>query len=96
MKRRNEYTIKQALDEMIESYGMKAKLNSVKATEAWEKMVGKMIAKHTRNVYVKNRKLFIFLDSAPLKQELSYQKTRVVELLNEEVGEEVILEVIIK
>jgi hypothetical protein len=45
-------------------------------------------------VYVSKGKLFVRLTSAPLKQELVMAKTRVLELLNAEVGSEAVTEVI--
>ena len=41
-----------------------------------------------------NSKLFVRLTSAPLKHELVMAKTRVMELINAEVGETVIKEVV--
>ena len=56
--------------------------------------MGKAVAMKTQQVYVSNNKLFVRLSSAPLKHELFMAKTRVLENLNAEVGEDIIKEVI--
>lgn len=96
MRKSNESTIREALNEMIQEYGLEEKLVEVDAIKAWEQLVGPVISKHTRHLYVKNRKLIIKLDSAPLKQELSYKKTTILEKINELLGKEWINEVVIR
>lgn len=56
--------------------------------------MGKAVALKTQEIYISNGKLFVRLSSAPLKHELVMAKTRVMELINDEVGETVIKEVI--
>lgn len=81
---------------MIQEYGLEEKLVEVDAIEAWEQLVGPSISKHTRHVYVKNKTLIIKLDSAPLKQELSYKKSTIVEKINKLLGKDWIKEVVIR
>jgi predicted nucleic acid-binding Zn ribbon protein len=61
---------------------------------SWERVMGKAVAQKTKEVYVSKGKLFVRLTSAPLKHELVMAKTRVLELLNSEVGAQVVTEVI--
>jgi predicted nucleic acid-binding Zn ribbon protein len=58
--------------------------------------MGAMIAKHTKDLYIKHQQLFVTLDSAALRNELSLAKTKIVKMLNDEVGSQVIVEVILK
>ena len=96
MRQGNELTLKDAIEEMIEAYGMEDNLNQAKAIDAWKELVGNVIAKHTRSIYVKKGRLFLYLDSAPLKQELSYQKSTITKKINDLLGKEVIQEVVIR
>jgi predicted nucleic acid-binding Zn ribbon protein len=90
----NNQKLGNVIREMIEAYGMKSKLSEAKLIESWEEVVGKMIAKHTRDLYIKNKKLFIRLDSPALKNELTYSRTKLMESLNEAAGGEVIQEIV--
>ena len=64
--------------------------------DAWEKIMGKTIAKYTDKIQIVNQTLFISSTVAPLKNELLYQKEKIIERVNEALGEKVIKEVVIK
>lgn len=96
MKRQNDQPIKQAIQQMLERYKLNEKINEVKLVNNWEKLMGKTIAKYTQEIYVNKRKLFIRVLSAPLKQELTYSRGKIIELVNNEIGEGYINEVVIR
>jgi predicted nucleic acid-binding Zn ribbon protein len=83
-----------AIREMIEAYGLKPKLSEARLVESWNSVVGPMIQKHTKDLFVKNKKLYIRIDSSALKNELSYSRTTILEKLNEAAGGEVIDEIV--
>lgn len=86
--------LKDGLAALVKAYHLGGKLNEVTVVSSWERVMGKAVALKTREVFVKQGKLFVRLTSAPLKHELVMAKTRVVEMINEAVGEVVIQEVI--
>lgn len=86
--------IKEGLAALVKAYRLQGKLNEVTVVGSWERVMGKAVALKTQEVYVNKGRLFVRLNSAPLKHELVMAKTRVAELINAEVGEEVITEVI--
>ena len=94
MSRANEYTLKEAIEKLLKTYRLDGKLNEVKLVNSWEKVMGKMIANHTKNIFISKKKLFITLDSAALREELFYAKAKIVKMLNDEVGGQVIEEVV--
>jgi predicted nucleic acid-binding Zn ribbon protein len=81
-----ETTLKDAIDRLLNAYKLKPKLNEAKLTERWELIVGKMIEKHTRNLYIKNTKLYVKLDSSVVRQEMMYARTSIIEKVNSELG----------
>lgn len=62
----------------------------------WEKFFGKHVADHTRDLMVRNRKLFVYVNNAPLRSSLLMHREGIRERLNEEFGEEYLIEVVIK
>jgi predicted nucleic acid-binding Zn ribbon protein len=96
IKKGNEYTLREAIQELLESYQLNTKLDEVKAVDAWERIMGPAIARHTRHVSISNRTLYIEINSAALRQELSYGKSRIRNLLNEAAGADVIDDVILR
>jgi predicted nucleic acid-binding Zn ribbon protein len=96
VSKHNEHTLKEAIEQLLKAYRLDGKLAERKLIASWEQVMGAMIAKHTTDLYIKHKQLFVTLDSAALRNELSLAKTKIVKMLNEEVGSEVITEVILK
>jgi len=71
-------------------------MRSLEIVEVWEKLMGKTIAKYTEKIQIINRTLFITTSVAPLKNELLYQKEKIIQRVNEALGENVISEVVIQ
>ncbi len=94
MQRSNEQTIKEAIKELLKAYRLGGKLLEIRLMNSWEKVVGKMISKHTLNLYINKKVLFVKLDSPALKNELSYAKEKIIKSLNDEVGEDVIEKIV--
>jgi len=94
MKSSNEFTLKQAIEALIDQYKIKEKLSETVVINDWEKIVGKMIARHTKNMYIKKRILFVELDNAALRNELSYAKTKLVVAINKSLNSEAIDEIV--
>jgi len=57
-------------------------------------MMGKPIADRTRRLFIQNKVLYVELSSAPLKQELSMSGSKVKDLLNRQMGENLLDKVI--
>jgi len=94
MSRPGEISLKDAIDRLLNTYRLKGKLHETQLVQSWEKVMGRMIEKHTRDLYIKNRKLYVKLDSAVLRQELVYARTSVLEKVNQELGSHAVDEVI--
>ena len=84
------------IDKLIRSYGLESKMQELDVMSEWENIVGKMIARHTKDIQIRNKILYITLDSAPLKQELLMNRTRIIELVNEKSGKQLVQDVFIK
>ncbi|MCB0550997.1 MAG: DUF721 domain-containing protein [Phaeodactylibacter sp.] len=95
-KHNNEMTLKEALKAMIDHYRLKGKLNQNRIKSLWAQLMGPSIAGYTKEIRLHRNKLYLTIESAPLRQELSYGKDKIRKMLNEELGEEYIEEVIIR
>ena len=94
MKFSSDRKLGDVIREMIETYRLEGKLNEVKVIHSWQKVVGRMIASHTKDLYIKNGRLFVKIDSPALKNELTFSRTEIADKLNQEAGGKVIEEVI--
>jgi predicted nucleic acid-binding Zn ribbon protein len=90
MKKTNEILLKDAISSFLKDNNLESKLNETRIISAWEGVVGKMISRHTNQMYIKDRVLFVKVDSAALREELSYQRSKLVKKLNHAAGVEAI------
>ncbi len=92
----SEVSIADALKEFLNKSKLKGGIQALQIEDAWGKIMGKTIAKYTDKIEIINSTLFISSTVAPLKNELLYQKEKIIERVNEALGENVIKEVVIK
>ena len=95
-KENNELTLKEALQAMVESYRLKPKLNQSRIKSIWEKLMGPTIAGYTADLRIRGKKLYVTIESASLRQELSYGREKLKKMINEELGEEYLKDVVIR
>ena len=86
-------SLKSVIEEMLESYKIKDKFDQNKLIANWEQIMGTMIAKRTDKVYVHKKVLFVHLNSAALRNELSIAKQKVLDLIWEHTGKDQIKDV---
>ncbi len=91
-----EFTIGEALKEFLKKSRLKGGVQALQIEEIWEKLMGKTIARYTDKIEIINSTLFISSTVAPLKNELLYQKEKIIERVNEALGEKVIKDVVIR
>jgi predicted nucleic acid-binding Zn ribbon protein len=96
MSKHNEHSLKDAIQLLLKTYKLDDRLAERRLISSWESVMGSMIAKHTTDIYIKHQQLFVTLDSAALRNELSLAKSKIVKMLNDEVGKNVINEVILR
>lgn len=95
-KKSNEYTLKEAISEMMRTYRLQGKMDEVRLLDGWENIMGPVIARYTRKIHIDNRVLYVELNSAALRQELLYGKTKMIQMLNEAAGSEVIDDIVLR
>lgn len=90
------YSIGEAMNLLFEKSKWKHKVIELRIQQEWEQIVGKTIAKYTRNVVLVDKKLTIYSDVAALKQELYYGKNQLLVRINEYFNEHVVDEIQVK
>jgi predicted nucleic acid-binding Zn ribbon protein len=92
----NEKTLAEAINELISSYRMDDKLKEARLIESWESIVGKMIARHTIHLRIHKKTLYVEVDSAALRNELTYAREKIKKALNKKAGEPLINEIVFR
>ncbi len=91
-----EISLQDAIKQFLKKSRLKSGIQALRIEEVWEEVMGKTIAKYTDKIQIINSTLFITTTVAPLKNELLYQKEKIIERVNEALGEKTIKEVVIK
>lgn len=91
-----EFSIGDALHQFVNKSHLRNGLRAVQITQIWEEVMGKTIAKYTTKIEIINNTLFIYTPVGPLKNELQYQKSNIIERINEAFREQLIHEVVIR
>lgn len=87
-------TLKDAIGLMLRSYQLQTRFNETYLEAFWEKMMGRAIASRTNRLYVNERILYIEIASAPLRSELVLAKQKMIQLINKDMGTDVIDDVV--
>jgi predicted nucleic acid-binding Zn ribbon protein len=84
-----------AIRQLLNAYHLKPKFDEANLIASWERIVGKPIAKRTKKIYIRNRVLFIELDSPSMKSDLSFHKNEIIRMINSEFGQDMLKEIVI-
>lgn len=91
-----EISLQDAIQQFLSKSRLKTGIQAMQIEDIWEAVMGKTIAKYTEKIQIINHTLYISTSVAPLKNELLYQKEKIIERVNEALGEKTIKDVIIK
>ena len=81
---------------LLKAYKINDKVNETQLSSVWMQLMGKAIAQKTTGIRLKDKTLFLQISSEVLRQELSYSKSKIIELVNKELGGDFIHTVIIR
>lgn len=96
MDRINTRKINEVLKEFLRENNLDVRLKERELVESWEEMVGRTINRATKNIYIRDRKLFVVLSSSVVRNELYMLKDEIVRKLNERIGKQIITELVLK
>jgi hypothetical protein len=91
-----QYSLGEALQHFMRHSRMKGNMQALQITDVWEQIMGATIAKYTESIQISNKTLFITTSVAPLRNELVFQKEKIIQRVNEALGEQIISEVVIR
>lgn len=82
----NDASIKDLIKLMMSNAGLEKKYNELEIVKCYHDVMGTMISKRTVDAKVEDRKLILKIDSGVLREELSLNKKRIIDLVNERFG----------
>ena len=89
-RKREADSIKNLMQSFIKESNLRKGMQKLQIEEVWAKLMGAGVVSYTENVQLQNRTLVVKLTSSVLREELSYGKEKIIQMLNEEMGEDLI------
>ncbi|KOY85490.1 hypothetical protein AD998_04375 [bacterium 336/3] len=89
-RKADTYTMKEAIDALLDSYKLRTKLDSTQIVQSWSDIMGLPIAEKTTTIFIKDKVLCVKIISAPLRNELQMSKDKIIYLLNQKFQYDVI------
>lgn len=94
MGRNNDKPLKEAIEQLLKVYKLKRKFDETALIAAWPELMGRAVANRTSQLYIRERKLFIRVESSVLKNELLMIRSEIVRKMNERAGSSVLDEIV--
>lgn len=96
-KRNNEHiSIADALKEFVETNKLEKGLDAVNVQDAWKNLMGNGVNNYTTAIQLKSDTLYVQLSSSVLREELSYGNQKIITMLNEALGKELIKKLVLR
>ena len=96
MKRTNAETVGDIINRLLKEENLDTKLNEQRLLNIWVEIVGPVVARYTSRRYIINKVLYVHITSAPLRNEISLHRSNMLRSLNEAIGSNTIVDIIIK
>ena len=96
MRRSNTQSLSEILREYIKDNRIERKLKEVDVVESWEDLLGKTVARYTRNIYIRNKVLYVEISSSVVKNELFMMREEIKRKINEKEGDEIVRTIVFK
>jgi predicted nucleic acid-binding Zn ribbon protein len=96
MRKSNTQPIENVIREYLKEMNIDQKLKEVGIVSQWEKLMGKTVAVRTSQIYIRNHILYIHVTSSVLKNELLMMRQAIIEKINEEAGERIVEQIVLK
>ncbi len=96
MERSNTQSMAEAIRAFLKESKLEKPLKERQLVSSWESLLGKSIARATHKIYIKDGKLYVFLTSSVIRNELYMLQDEIIRKLNEAAGEDLISGMVLK
>lgn len=93
MFKRKVKSIAELLPEFLRKEGLETPLQQKRLIMSWDSVVGENIAAYCGDKFIKNQTLYVKIENAALRADLTMSRATLVRRLNEQVGAQVIADI---
>jgi len=95
-KKSNLIKLGDAIDQLFKQEKLDVKISQFTVKNSWKDIVGEVIAKSTTEIFFNDKTVFVTLNSAALKHELSFRKDEIVTGINKFCGYKLVEQIVIR
>ncbi len=95
-RNQNGIPIKDAINGYFKALGIDDKMIETGVLSKWESIVGKPIAQRTIQKYIREKTLYLEMNSSVMRDELQHLKEEIITKVNEAAGKELITTIFLK
>ncbi len=96
VRKKNNISLGEGLQEFISTNKLQKGIDKVLVKEAWVSLMGNGVNNYTTAIDLQNSTLFVSLSSSVLREELSHGKSKIITLINEELGREIVTKIVLR
>lgn len=85
-RKNNDRPIRDLIRVMLKDTGLQKKYDELEIIRCYHLVMGTVISKKTKEVFIREKTLILKMDSGVLKEELTMNKQRIIDLVNERFG----------
>ncbi len=95
-KKSNLIKLGDAINQLFKAEKLDVKISQFSVKNSWKEIVGELISKNTSEISFNNKTVYIALNSAALKHELSFRKQEIIGSINKFCGYKLVDTLVIK
>ena len=86
----NEAPLKEVIERWLKAYKLDGKMKEIEVVNAWPELMGTAVAHRTKEISIRNKTLYLKMESSVMRDELAHGKSIIIQRVNEYAGFEII------
>ena len=74
----------------MKAYKLDGKMKEIEVVNAWPELMGTAVAHRTKEISIRNKTLYLKMESSVMRDELAHGKSIIIQRVNEHAGFEII------
>ena len=96
MRKSETHNISEIIQSFLKQEGLEDGMARTRLITSWEEVLGKSVGRVTKNLYIRNRTLYVHLHSSVVRNELMMIRDDLITRLNEKAGKKVIDKIVLR
>lgn len=89
----NEAPLKEVIDRWLKAYKLDGKMKEIEVVNAWPELMGTAVAHRTKEITIRNKTLYLKMESSVMRDELAHGKSIIIQRVNEYAGFDIITDI---